>query len=565
MSSVPCIYRVGVLCFAFVVAACGGGGGGSAGGGSTPPPPGASYTIGGTITGLVGSGLALRNTNTSTGSIENLNNITSSPFEFTTALPDHSGYSVSVVASPINQVCTVDANGSGTLNGAKVTNVAVKCIDNTPPPNACANFGTNGLDYVTTTNGLAVNALVIQPGATDCEAKIVVAGTASVGSVLLRYNYDGSLDTTFGPSGSNGIVAVNFGSGTTLHAMTFDNSGRIVVAGYVFDPTISNRDFLIARYDSNGNIDTSFGSSGDGKVITDFGGREDYANAVAIDSLGRIVAAGTSCVPGSRACPHKGRIGSDMSDLVLTRYLDNGSLDPSFNIDGKVRLTSAGESFGALALVIQHGDKPLAAGFRGAIVLGIDTTIDFSLARLDSTGYLDTTFGANANGTVRTGFQTDRTDTANAIALDSQGRIVVAGTTYNDSATGGTYNDFAIARYDRNGLLDTTNFGSGTGKATLHYLPDSQDYAWALVILTGDEIEVAGNTTSVLINNTQTFFTTHLDSTGTVLASGPLSISVTNATSQANALAILPNGDLMAAGFDATNTGQEFALVRFSP
>lgn len=441
-----------------------------------------------------------------------------------------------------------------------------------PPPSACPAFGTNGIGFATTDVGGdttdKIYALAIQPGPTDCDSKIVAAGTSSVRSTLVRYNYDGSVDASFGPSGSNGIVTIDFGGATTTYAMTLDSLGRIVVAGSVFNTTTSSRDFLIARYDGNGILDTAnFGGSA-GYVTTNFGGREDNANAVAIDSQGRIVAAGTSCAAGSLMCTTRAAAGSDASDIALARYLENGDLDLGFSTDGKVRLSITGENIGALALVIQQpGDKPLMAGFLGSASGAPPfSTSDFVLVRYDNTGTLDGTFGSASNGIVRTGFQTDRSDTASALALDSQGRIVVAGTAYNDSSSSGTYNDFAVARYDSSGILDTANFGGGTGKVTRDLGIDSNDTAKALAILPGDEIEVAGQSDAFSLTFLQVLV--RFNASGSFVTQTFVDF-VANAGAQANALALLPDGSLIVAGYatitNAGGTEPDFALARVNP
>lgn len=150
-------------------------------------------------------------------------------------------------------------------------------------------FGDNG-NVKTDINNLydVFNAIEIQP-----DGKIVVVGhtstasTANKESIILRYNPDGSLDTSFG---ANGIIIAAFSPEyDTLNAVAIQNDGKIVVAGY------AGLDFLIARYTANGQLDSSFGNNG--VVFTDFhetivGSTQDRVNCIAIQDDGKIFVGG---------------------------------------------------------------------------------------------------------------------------------------------------------------------------------------------------------------------------------------------------------------------------------
>ncbi len=157
----------------------------------------------------------------------------------------------------------------------------------------------------------------------DSSGKILVAGLANNGSnydfALARYNSDGSLDTTFGTGGkvTTGILS----SDDLGYAITIDSNGKILVAGYAYNGS-SNYDFALARYNSDGSLDTTFDT--DGKVTTAIGSGTDLDNAITIDSNGKILVAGYAFN------------GSSNFDFALARYNPNGSLDTSFDTDGKV-------------------------------------------------------------------------------------------------------------------------------------------------------------------------------------------------------------------------------------
>ena len=155
------------------------------------------------------------------------------------------------------------------------------------------------------------NAVAIQP-----DGKIVVAGTADYSAtgdrprgVIARYNTNGSLDTTFSPAFTAGTEII-FDLGDA-NGVAIQSDGQIVVAG---DAGISTRQFTLVRYAANGTEDAGFGVGG--RVTTGFG-NDDMANGVAIQPDGKIVAAGTSLISGH-------------DDLALARYnAADGSLDTS--------------------------------------------------------------------------------------------------------------------------------------------------------------------------------------------------------------------------------------------
>jgi uncharacterized delta-60 repeat protein len=266
------------------------------------------------------------------------------------------------------------------------------------------------------------SSVAIQP-----DGKIVAAGFSGdflVGDfALARYNRDGSLDTTFD---ADGKVTTDFGSFDQALGVAIQPDGRIVAAGFSGDfPLV---DFVLARYSRDGSLDTSFDA--DGKVTTDFGSSPELAASVAIHPGGRIVAAGFSG-----------------DDFALARYKGDGSLDTSFDSDGKVT-TDFGADDRALGVAIQRDGRIVAAGFSGDFPL-----VDFALARYDRNGSLDTSF--DADGKVTTDFGSF--DQALRVAIQPDGRIVAAGTSGDLSLL-----DFALARYNRDGSLDTSFDADGT-------------------------------------------------------------------------------------------------------
>ena len=227
-------------------------------------------------------------------------------------------------------------------------------------------------------------------------------------------------------------------------------------------------DFAIARYQPTGPPDPEFSVDGDGQQTTDFSNGSDQAHAVAIQPADqKIVVAGLAGPPGE-------------GDFALARYTTAGSLDPSFSApDGKLTTEFGGVSFGD-DVAVQDDGKILVAGS------DLAGTGDFALARYNTDGSLDTSF--SCDGKQITDFA-GNTDLANGVAVQSDGRIVVAGSSFSPT----TANDFAVARYNTDGSLDT-GF-SGDGKQTVPIgLSSTPDIANGVVIQADGNIVLAGYT-----------------------------------------------------------------------
>ena len=277
--------------------------------------------------------------------------------------------------------------------------------------------------------------------AIQADGKIVVAGVVNISAgfspvnrfAIARYNMDGSLDTTFGTSGK---VTTAIGTNDSANAVAIQADGKIVAAGS------SNNWLALVRYNTDGGLDTTFDT--DGKVTADFGG----ANAVAIQADGKIVAAGTSNF-----------------SFALVRYNTDGSLDTTFDTDGKVTA-----DFGSANAVAIQAD--------GKIVVAARSLIDFTLARYNTNGSLDTTF--DTDGKVTTDFL-GGFDDASAVAIQSDGKIVAAGWAI--------ISGFALARYNTDGSLDTTFDTDGKVTTTINNM---SNVASAVAIQSDGKIVAAG-------------------------------------------------------------------------
>ena len=213
-------------------------------------------------------------------------------------------------------------------------------------------------------------------------------------------------------------------------------------------------------------------SATDGSLRTNLGGTYDWAYATALQPDGRILAAGVSEANGTY-------------DFALARYTPAMELDPTFG-QGGVVLTDFGKSYDwAYAMALLPDGKILLAG-----VSSLSGSKDFALARYTSDGKLDPSFGQGGLVTEQTRSLT--ADIIRGIAVQPDGRIVVAGVSYEDVATVGPNGDFMVARYLPNGQSDLT-FGLG-GVMTTDFGDQSYDEPYAVVLQPDGKIVLGGYT-----------------------------------------------------------------------
>jgi uncharacterized delta-60 repeat protein len=375
-------------------------------------------------------------------------------------------------------------------------------------------FGSGGKTSTDILNDTDLAAgVVVQP-----DGKIIAGGVSGLDFAVVRYNSDGSLDLSFGP---NGRVRTDFfGSFDEGHAVALQSDGKILLAGSAVN-SITFQDFALARYNTDGALDPTFGSGG--KVTTDFFDDNDEAWALAIQTDGKIVLAGRAATDSGFA-------------FAIARYLPGGSIDPSFGSGGKVISHFSGADR-AFAVAVQPDGKILAAG-----------TV---IARYNPDGSIDSGFGAG--GSVVPGL------IVRGLALQSNGKTVAAGSNLLST-------DFAVARYDSDGTLDST-FGSG-GKVITDFFGQS-DVGLAVVIQPDGNLIVSGQV------STQDFVTSAF---GLVRYKNDGSLDATfgsggrvttdffeaNVSGGASGLALQSDGRIIAAGgaFNSA-TGWDFVLARY--
>lgn len=398
-------------------------------------------------------------------------------------------------------------------------------------------FGTGG--RVTTVIGFQdrIEDIAVQP-----DGKIIAVGSALVGATqydfaLARYNADGTLDATFGIGGK--ITTDFFGSSDGAKAVCLQSDGKIVVVGGALNGgDISSSVFALARYNSNGILDSTFGSGG--KVTTDFSGIDDLANAVALQSDGKIIIAGQIQSSATRR------------DFALARYDANGSLDPTFGAAGRV-VTDFFSSFDqAYGLAIQSDGRIVAAGSS----LAPSTFYDFALARYDANGNLDPTFGTGGKVTTSVTAPGDF-DEIRGIVIQSDEKIVAVGSTLSGI---GNY-DIALARYNSDGSLDSA-FGSG-GKVVTDFFGLS-DHGYDVAIQFNGKIVAVGDCLTTTI---QAFGVARYNTDGsldsTFGSGGKIASDFSGANSHANAAGIQADGRIIAAGSTQIEGSDVFALGRY--
>jgi uncharacterized delta-60 repeat protein len=423
-----------------------------------------------------------------------------------------------------------------------VSGRTVRAVDGDLDPT----FGTDGkvlTDFDHSTD--IANAVAVQ-----ADGKLVVVGTTYINNdytgedfAVARYNPDGTLDKTFGAGGK---VQTDFpGLAAVASSVVVQSDGKIVVAGGAFPLFTFLGDFKVVRYNSNGSLDTSFG---DGGIVTTNFPEGSYAFDVALQPDGKIIAAGTVFVdfnPGE----------SSDTDFALARYNQDGTPDATFGNGGQVSTDFLGLEDDAFSVLIQPDGKIVAVGSANDPA----NFYDFAAVRYLSNGTLDTTFGVA--GKVHTDFGDQNFDRARSAALQSDGRIVAAG--FAISQNGGVQN-FAVARYDSNGVLDT-GFGTN-GMTQIDFGNCCQSAAKVLLQPNGKIIIIGGSNGE---SSEDDFLLARLTATGaldpTFGTGGKVRTSFGDLNGGANGAVFQPDGKIVAAGFQATGLElfANLALARY--
>jgi uncharacterized delta-60 repeat protein len=359
-------------------------------------------------------------------------------------------------------------------------------------------------------------------------------------SALVRYNTDGSLDQSFGAGGKT-IIEMD-PNGDLLSAVVLQPDGKILAAGS-FNQTGLDLNFMLARFNADGSLDSRFGAKG--RTLVDFGDRTAEVGSLLLQPDGTIIIVGSS----------GGGFGNEFNDFALARFTANGMLDPNFGTDGKLKthFDSGGSNSGTwgAAGVLQRDGKIIVAG--SYKVDGM--TREFALARYNPDGSLDESFGTG--GEVTTTF--DRDVRGNAVALQRDGKIVVGGHLIT-----GFYqnNEFALARYDASGNLDQA-FGTG-GRVVEDLFDRTNDIIYSLSVQKDGKLVAVGRTGSGVsmrfgiarfLSNGE--FDTAFGNNGRVLT------DFNGTGSEPFSAALQRDGKIVVAGYSGQLNAKDFTLARY--
>lgn len=415
-------------------------------------------------------------------------------------------------------------------------------------------FGTVGKvrTPIDSVSGETLYSIALQP-----DGKIIAAGfgpSSTGGVAVVRYNADGTLDTSFGAS-ATGIVTVDLLSFSGAQAVSLQNDGKIVVAGQASDGSLSR--FGLARFNTDGTLDATFGAASDGRSIASVEPHAMYATSLAILPDGRLIAAGQIDHGGEPAGPAK--------DFALVRYTSDGLNDPAFGPGGTSVVSTDFSTHNdiANAIALQPDGKIIAAGTAEAALS--TSSQNFALVRYHADGSPDASFGVG--GKVTTDFE-GNADQADGVVLLPDGKILVGGTMTHAS---GLTRAFALARYLADGSLDPA-FGVG-GKVATSF-PAGSALAHALAVQPDGKILLAGTVVTSDYNtawavaryNADGSLDLSFDTDGLVVTNFDTGVDI------AHTLALQPDGKIVVGGMGYADEyypgtpgaiGWDFTLARY--
>lgn len=277
-----------------------------------------------------------------------------------------------------------------------------------------SSFGNNGSARGDFTEYDLEHDMIVQT-----DGKIIVCGMASGGPFIARYYPDGQPDSSFDKDGYK-IYSTN----VSFNALAVQPDGKIIT-GATNSDNFFNTKFQLARYMPDGSADTSFGKNG--ITVTDFGPHSDVLNTVALQSDGKILAAGRTNLTTDYA----------KSNMIIARYSADGSLDKTFGANGSfIAAFDTSISF-LTALAVQRDGKIIAAG---NVFANSNTPGDFVLTRCFQNGQIDSSFGINGKTITDVNGSNDE---ALSVLIQKNGKIIIGGI----SDPEGTGANFALAGY----------------------------------------------------------------------------------------------------------------------
>ncbi len=332
-------------------------------------------------------------------------------------------------------------------------------------------FGTNGkvVTPVGIANDFATGVILQLDGKILVSGQCFVAGNEKYG--LVRYNIDGTLDTSFDLDGK---VITSIGNYLNrAYGLAIQPDGKIIVAGDSYNNFL-RYDITLARYNTNGSLDTTFDN--DGISTISFGPNGAIGYSIALLNDGKILVAGQTT---------NNTIGAD---FVLIRCTSSGALDTTFGNLGKSIVDFGTGTDVAKSLAVQTDGKIIVAGSIGASA-PISYSQEFAIMRCNADGSLDTSFSGDGKIIIDASLLINYNDEARSVAVQTNGKILVAG--YSDN--GNDY-DFTILRYNINGTLDTTFDSDGIVKTPIGI--NTYDFLSNILIQNDGKILAVGSSSS---------------------------------------------------------------------
>ncbi len=405
-------------------------------------------------------------------------------------------------------------------------------LENTPPTlisagTLDATFAGDGTRSVPVGSGEGMAQAI----AVLSDNKYVVAGWSDSGGgdfdvSLLSFNSDGSLDTTFSGDGRQITALAGIDKANDLAVQA---DGKLIVVG---ESQNGSADFLIMRYTAAGELDTTF--AGDGMRTQSLSAQDDKAHALALQSDGKIVVAGSSGF-----------------NYAITRYDGDGNPDLTFDTDGVFTGSFVNNTSVAAALALQADGGIVVAGYAWS-----GSSWDLAVARHTATGALDTSFSGDGKLLINLD-NSSALEAINAIAIQSDGKILLA---CNTPGSGGDLQDGVLIRLNADGTFDT-GFGGGDGIVTLN--TSARDDFNSIEIQADGKIIAAGNDQTGFGNALIARYNAD-GSLDTAFANGGVFTTLFGSgTSEIYDLAFAANGQIVAVGSSYTGA-YDFGILRLA-
>ncbi len=371
-------------------------------------------------------------------------------------------------------------------------------------------------------------AIAIQP-----DGRIVVVGTSGYSKALdfgaARYLPDGTPDTDFSFNGVD-FTSVVFGDDHATCVVVQDD-GKILLGGYGF--CTEGNCFAMVRYLSDGSVDPEFGV--DGIVTTEISGGYVYeAKAIALQDDGKILLAG-----------------GGVAGFAVVRYLDDGSVDMEFGVDGLATCAFSQGNDRANGIAVLDDGRIILSGYASGTVGD-----SIAVTRLNSDGTVDPGFGTG--GRVRAAIP-NRNTIGQAMAIGPDGEIVVVGYSVQPFAVEPTA---MVARFTADGVLDT-GF-NGTGLRELGVIGSVSSIMNGVALQSDGKVVACGAVTTASSDFRVTRVNTDGSDDNMFNTTGSAITDFTGTFDRANALALQDDGRIVVVG--ATNAGSQdynFAVARY--